>query len=61
MISYDDVKPPFDAVAFVAFDDEAAWRNAANSAEFQNALGDAPNFQQTEETYAFNAREYVIV
>jgi uncharacterized protein (TIGR02118 family) len=53
--------PPFDAVAVLGFDDEAAWRHAESSPEFAAAIGDAPNFQDTGATMAFYAAERVIV
>jgi len=61
MVGYDDNAPSFDAVAFVAFDDEEAWRRAEKSPELAAALADAPNFQTAELTEAFFAREHVIV
>ena len=56
----DGPKPPFDAVAYIAFDDEASCRAALESEEFTTALADAPNFQQVDATYGFFAKEYVI-
>jgi uncharacterized protein (TIGR02118 family) len=61
LTGYPDAEPPFDAVAVVAFDDEAAWQGAAASPEFAAAIADAPNFQDTATTVAFFAREHVIV
>lgn len=52
---------PYDAVAVLAFDDEAAWNVASSSPEFAAALADAPNFQTTETTLAFYATERIIV
>jgi len=52
---------PFDGVAVLSFDDEAAYRAAVASAEFAAAIGDAPNFQDTERTTSFFASEHVIV
>jgi uncharacterized protein (TIGR02118 family) len=60
MTSYDGVPPAFDAVAFASFDDEAAWRVAEASPEFQAAVADAVNFQAVDETQGFYADEYVI-
>jgi uncharacterized protein (TIGR02118 family) len=54
-------QPPFDAVAVLGFDDEAAWRRAEASPEFAAAIGDAPNFQDTAATMAFFSEEEVIV
>jgi uncharacterized protein (TIGR02118 family) len=54
-------RPPFDAVAVLGFDDEAAWRRAEASPEFVAAIGDAPNFQDTAATMAFFAEERTIV
>ncbi len=53
--------PPFDAIAYIGFDDEAAWRVAEQSAEFAAALADAKVFQNTDETCAFYARKHTIV
>lgn len=57
----DGPRPPFDAIAYIAFDDEASCRAALESAEFKKAVADGPNFQNVESTYGFFAREYVIV
>ena len=56
-----DGVPPFDGVAILSFDDEAAYRAAIASPEFAAAIGDAPNFQDTAATTAIFADEYVIV
>ena len=61
MIGYDGAVPPFDAIAHVAFDDEAAWRVAERSPELATALADGPNFQTVEDTMAFYAVRHVIV
>ncbi|MEA2512423.1 MAG: hypothetical protein QOF33_2741 [Thermomicrobiales bacterium] len=61
MTGYPDAQPPFDAVATLGFDDEAAWKRAAASPELAAAIGDAPNFQDTGATMAFFAEERVIV
>jgi uncharacterized protein (TIGR02118 family) len=61
MTSHDSEAPPFEAIAYVAFDDEAAWRVAEQSPEFQSALADSPNFQTVEATKAFYAERHVIV
>ena len=53
--------PPFDGVAILSFDDEAAYQAAIASPEFAAAIGDAPNFQDTAATTAFFAAEHVIV
>lgn len=46
---------PFDGVAVLGFDDEAAANAAMASPEFQLALADAPNFQDVETTTSINA------
>ena len=51
----------FDAVAYIAFDDEASCKAALESEEFTTAVGDGVNFQNVDETYGFFAREYRIV
>ena len=56
-----DAEAPFDGVAILSFDDEAAYRTAIASPEFAAAIGDAPNFQDTEATTSFFAAEHVIV
>jgi hypothetical protein len=56
-----DQPPPFDAVAYLAFDDEASCRAALESDEFATAVGDGVNFQNVDETFGFYAREYRIV
>ena len=61
MTGHDGPYPGFDAVAVVSFDDEAAWRAAEQSPEFQAALADARAFQTTDRTFAFFADEHVIV
>ena len=61
MTGYPTEAPPFDAVAVLGFDDEAAWRRAEASPELAAAIGDAPNFQDTAATMAFFAKERVIV
>lgn len=61
MTSHPSDLPPFDAVAVLGFDDEAAWRTAETSPEFAVAIGDAPNFQDTEATMAFFSQEHVVV
>ncbi len=53
--------PPFDGVAILSFDDEAAYQAAVASPEFAAAIGDAPNFQDTEMTTSFVAAEHVVV
>ena len=58
---FDGPYPGFDAVAFVTFDDEDAWRAAEQSPEFKAALEDAKVFQNTQKTFAFYATEHVIV
>ncbi len=54
-------EPPFDGVAVLAFDDEAAYRAAVTGPEFAAAIGDAPNFQDADATTSFFAAEHVIV
>jgi uncharacterized protein (TIGR02118 family) len=61
MTGYSNDAPPFDAVAVLGFDDEAAWRRAEASPEFAAAINDAPNFQDTAATMAFFADERLIV
>jgi uncharacterized protein (TIGR02118 family) len=61
MTGHDGGAPPFDAIAYVAFDDEAAWRVAEQSPELAAALADGPNFQTVEDTKAFYAERHVIV
>ena len=53
--------PPFDGVAILSFDDEAAYRAAVASPEFAAAIADAPNFQDTGTTTSFIAAEHAIV
>jgi uncharacterized protein (TIGR02118 family) len=57
----DGPPPPFDAVAYISFDDEAACRAALESDEFKTAVADSPNFQSVESTFGFFAKEYVII
>lgn len=57
----DGPRPPFDAVATLAFDDEASCKLALASEEFKIAVADGPNFQTVEATYGYYAKEYVIV
>jgi len=57
----DGPKPPFHAIAYIAFDDEESCKAALESEEFRTAVADGPNFQSADETYGFFAREYVIV
>jgi uncharacterized protein (TIGR02118 family) len=61
MVGCDGEPPPYDAIAYITFDDEAAWREAESSPEFAAALGDAPNFQDTDGTEAFYAAMHTIV
>jgi uncharacterized protein (TIGR02118 family) len=61
MTGYPGSPPPFDAVATLGFDDEAAWRHAEASPELAAAIADAPNFQDTAATTSFVADERVIV
>jgi uncharacterized protein (TIGR02118 family) len=60
MTSHDGPTPAFDAIAFASFDDEAAWRAAEQSPEFQAAVADAVNFQDIEQTQSFYAQEFII-
>jgi uncharacterized protein (TIGR02118 family) len=60
MVSYDGEAPPFDAIAFASFDDEAAWRIAEQSLEFRAAVADAVNFQDVDKTQGFYADEFII-
>ena len=52
---------PFDGVAILSFDDEAAYRAAVAGPEFAAAIADAPNFQDTGATTSYFAAEHVIV
>jgi len=52
---------PFDAIAVLAFDDEASCRAGLASEEFRTAVADGPNFQNVDATYGYLAREYVVV
>ena len=52
---------PFDAMAFISFDDQASAERALASPAFARALADAANFQTVEETRSFTADEHVIV
>mgnify|MGYP001419327973 CR=1 FL=1 len=61
MTGHDGEAPAFDAVAIAQFDDEAAWRAAEQSPEFQAAVADAVNFQTVEQTQGFYADENIIV
>jgi uncharacterized protein (TIGR02118 family) len=61
MTAHDGEAPPFDAIAYIGFDDEAAWRAAEQSPELAAALADAPNFQTVEATKAFYAEKHIIV
>ena len=61
MTSYPGSQLPFEAVAVLGFNDEAAWKRAESSPELAAAIGDAPNFQDTAATLAFFADERVIV
>jgi len=56
-----EATPPFDGVAILSFEDEAAYRAAIAGPEFAAAIGDAPNFQDTDATTSFIAAEHVIV
>lgn len=56
-----DGEAPFDGVAVLTFDDEAAHRTALAGPEFTAALADAPAFQDIEATTSFFAAEHVIV
>lgn len=57
----DGPRPPFDAVAYIAFDDEESCRAGLASDEFKTAVADGPNFQTVDATYGYFAREYVIL
>lgn len=61
MSSYPGEMPPYDAVAMLGFDNEAAWQVAEASPEFAAAIGDAPNFQDTAATTSFYAQELIVV
>lgn len=59
--SADDRDVPFDAVAYLAFDDEESCLAGLASEEMAAAAADAVNFQTIDETFGFFAREYRIV
>jgi uncharacterized protein (TIGR02118 family) len=61
MIGHDGEAPPFDAIAYISFDDEAAWRKAQEGPEMAAALADAEHFQTVEDTKSFYAEAYDIV
>jgi uncharacterized protein (TIGR02118 family) len=52
---------PFDAIAFITFDDRDSADRALASPAFERALDDAANFQAVEQTLSFTADEHVIV
>lgn len=52
---------PFDAIAFISFDDRATADRALASPEFKRALADAANFQTVEQTLSFTAEGHIIV
>ncbi len=54
-------EPEVDGVAILSFEDRAAYERAVNGPEFAAAIGDAPNFQDTQATTALFADEYIIV
>jgi len=56
-----DPPAPFDAIAVLAFDDEAACQAGLASEEFRTAVADGPNFQTVSATYGYLAQEFVIV
>lgn len=56
-----DGEPAVEGVAVLSFDDEAAYRRAVEGPEFAAAIGDAPNFQDTDATSALFATEHIIV
>ena len=56
-----DTNPPFDAVAYLAFDDEESCMAALESEAFSVAVADGINFQNVDQTYGYYAREYRIV
>lgn len=61
LIGYPGEQPPYDAVAYIAFDSKEDHDKAMESPEFAAALADAPNFQTTEKTLAFWATGHQIV
>jgi uncharacterized protein (TIGR02118 family) len=61
MTGHPGAPPPFDAIAYISFDDRAAYDRAMASPEFAAALADAPNFQDTANTHAFFATQHIIV
>lgn len=52
---------PFDAIAFISFDDRESADRALASPAFARALADAANFQTVEQTLSFTADEHIIV
>jgi uncharacterized protein (TIGR02118 family) len=54
-------EPAYDGVAVLSFDSEEAYQQGIASQEFATAIGDGPNFQNTELTTAFFADRHVIV
>ena len=56
-----DAVAPFDAVAVLAFDNEASCLAGLASEEFTTAVADGPNFQTTNATFGYFAKEFVIV
>jgi uncharacterized protein (TIGR02118 family) len=61
MVASSEGASPFEAVAVLGFDDEAAWRRAEESPELAAAIADAPHFQDTAATRSFFAEERIIV
>ena len=59
--SIDERDVPFDAVAYIAFDDEQACKDALASGEMTAAGADAVNFQDVDGTYGYFATENRIV
>jgi uncharacterized protein (TIGR02118 family) len=59
--STDERDVPFDAVAYIAFDDEQACKAALASGERAAAGADAVNFQTVDATFGYFATEYRIV
>jgi uncharacterized protein (TIGR02118 family) len=54
-------EPAVEGVAIVTFADRESYERAIAGPEFAEAIGDAPNFQDTAATTALFADEYVIV
>jgi uncharacterized protein (TIGR02118 family) len=54
-------EPAYHGIAVLSFDSEEAYQQGIASQEFATAIGDGPNFQNTELTTAVFADRHVIV